>query len=61
MPTVLRVGRFRFFFFRNEGQEPLHIHVKAGCDETKYWLVPVQLAVNYGFNARGCTRSNDLW
>ncbi len=52
MPTVLRVGRFRFFFFSNEGQEPLHIHVKAGCDEAKYWLVPVQLAVNYGFNAR---------
>ncbi|HEX7450089.1 MAG TPA: DUF4160 domain-containing protein [Pirellulales bacterium] len=52
MPTVLRVGRFRFFFFSNEGNEAPHIHVKAGNDEAKYWLDPVQLVVNYGFNAR---------
>jgi Domain of unknown function (DUF4160) len=52
MPTVLRVGRFRFFFFSNEGQEPPHIHIKAGGDEAKFWLDPVQLVVNYGFNGR---------
>lgn len=52
MPTVLRVGRFRFFFFSNEGQEPPHIHIKAGSDEAKYWLDPVQLAANYGFHVR---------
>src|SRR5262245_45288204 len=28
MPSVLRVGRFRFYFFSNEQQEPPHIHVK---------------------------------
>jgi hypothetical protein len=50
MPTVLRVGRFRFFFFSNEGQEPPHIHVQAGEDEAKFWLQPVRLAANYGFN-----------
>jgi uncharacterized protein DUF4160 len=52
MPTVLRVGRFRFFFFSNEGQEPAHIHVKAGAEEAKFWLDPVQLVANYGFNGR---------
>jgi hypothetical protein len=52
MPTVLRAGRYRFFFFSNEGREPPHIHVKASGDEAKYWLDPVQLAANYGFNAR---------
>jgi len=50
MPTILRVGRFRLFFFSNEGQESAHIHVKAGDDEAKFWLDPVQLAANYGFN-----------
>ena len=50
MPTVLRVGRYRFVFFSNEGREPPHIHVKAAGDEAKYWLDPVQLAANYGFN-----------
>jgi hypothetical protein len=52
MPTVLRVGRFRFFFFSNEGQEPPHIHVKAGDDQAKLWLNPIALAANYGFAAR---------
>jgi hypothetical protein len=52
MPTVLQVGRYRFFFFSNEGNEPPHIHVKASGDEAKFWLDPVQLAANYGFNTR---------
>ena len=52
MPTVLRVGRYRFSFFSNEGNEPYHVHVKAAGDEAKFWLDPVQLAANYGFNTR---------
>ena len=52
MPTVLRVGRYRLFFFSNEGLELPHIHVKAGADEAKFWLDPVQLVANYGFNGR---------
>lgn len=52
MPTVLRIGRFRFYFFSNERGEPSHIHVKAGGDEAKFWLEPVELAANYGFNGR---------
>ncbi len=51
MRTVLRVGRFRFFF-SNEGQEPAHVHVKSSEDEAKFWLDLVQLVVNYGFNGR---------
>jgi hypothetical protein len=49
MPTVLRVGRYRFFFFSNEGLEPSHIHVEAGSDQAKFWLDPIDLASNYGF------------
>lgn len=56
MPTVLRIGRFRFFFFSNEGQEPPHIHVKAAEDEAKFWLSPVQLTANYGFSGRELTQ-----
>jgi hypothetical protein len=52
VPTVLRVGRYRFHFFSNEGSEPPHIHVKAGGDEAKFWLTPVSVAANYGFNGR---------
>lgn len=56
MPTVLRIGRYRFHFFSNEGREPPHIHVKAGSDEAKFWLTPVRLAANYGFNGRQLTQ-----
>ena len=52
MPTVLRVGRFRFFFYSNEGHEAPHIHVKAGGDEVKFWLDPIAVATNHGFNGR---------
>ena len=51
MPTVLRVGRYRFFFFSNENNEPAHIHVKAESDQAKFWLEPISLASNYGFRA----------
>ena len=51
MPTVLRVGRYRFYFFSNKGREPPHIHVKAGGDQAKFWLYPIELALNYGFRA----------
>jgi hypothetical protein len=30
MPTVLRIDGYRFFFFSNEGNEPVHIHVESG-------------------------------
>lgn len=52
MPTVLRVGRYRFFFYSNEGYEPEHIHVEAGGDEAKYWLKPIRLQHTYGFSER---------
>ena len=52
MPTVLRIGKFRFYFFSNEREEPQHIHVKAAENEAKFWLNPTELASNYGFSSR---------
>jgi len=54
MPTVLIVGRYRFYFFSDEGVEPPHIHIKAAEDQAKFWLDPIALASNYGF------RGNEL-
>ncbi len=51
MPTVLKVGRFRFFFFSNEGHEPVHIHVESDGQYAKFWLEPIQLARSIGYNA----------
>ena len=52
MPTALTVGRLRFFFFSNEGSEPIHIHVESDDKYAKFWLEPVQLAKSVGYNAK---------
>jgi hypothetical protein len=48
MPTVLRIGAYRFHFYSNESNEPAHIHVRSSEGECKFWLQPVQLAGNRG-------------
>lgn len=50
MPTVLRLGRYRFHFYSNEGNEPAHIHVDAPEGECKFWLNPVELAKSKGLS-----------
>ena len=52
MPTVLKIGKFRFFFFSNEGSEPMHIHVESNDKYAKFWLKPVQLARSIGYSAK---------
>ena len=44
MPTVLRIGSYRFHFYSDEGDEPAHIHVDIGDGECKFWLEPIVLA-----------------
>jgi Domain of unknown function (DUF4160) len=48
MPTVLRVGPYRFHFYSDERNEPPHIHVRSSDGECKFWLDPVALAKNRG-------------
>jgi hypothetical protein len=51
MPTVLRIGRYRFHFFSDEANEPPHIHVRNADGECKFWLQSVALARNRGVRA----------
>ena len=48
MPTVLRIGQYRFHFYSDESQEPAHIHVRSPDGECKFWLETVILARNRG-------------
>ena len=50
MPTVMRIGPYRFHFYSREGNEPPHIHVEREDREAKFWLRPVSLGANYGFS-----------
>jgi hypothetical protein len=52
MPTIIRIGRFRFHFYSDEGSEPPHIHVRSPDGECKFWLEPmIILASNRGIPA----------
>jgi len=51
MPTVLRSGPYRFYFYSHEPNEAPHIHVDREDLSGKFWLGPVQLARNFGFRA----------
>lgn len=52
MPTVLRSGPYRVYFFSHEPNEPPHVHVDRDDSTCKFWLAPVALARNLGFPAR---------
>ena len=51
MPTTLRIGPYRFYFYSYNCGEPRHIHVDREKMSAKFWLDPdVSLAGNYGFS-----------
>jgi hypothetical protein len=52
MPTVLRSGPYRLYFYSHEPNEPPHIHVDRGEASCKFWLTPVALASNLGFKPK---------
>mgnify|MGYP001594843020 FL=1 len=43
MPTVLRIGPYRLFFYAGERDEPEHVHVEREGHVAKFWLDPVRL------------------
>ena len=51
MPTVLRVGPYRLFFYSGDGREPPHVHVERDDSLAKFWLAPVRLASSQGYRS----------
>ncbi|MDP2433292.1 MAG: DUF4160 domain-containing protein [Pseudomonadota bacterium] len=49
MPTALRDGPYRFFFYASDCGEPSHIHVERDDNIARFWLSPVRLASSGGF------------
>lgn len=44
MPTVLRSGSYRLFFYSSDRSEPPHVHVERSECTAKVWLSPVRIA-----------------
>ncbi|NWH06107.1 DUF4160 domain-containing protein [Desulfobacter latus] len=52
MPTVFKIGPYRFFFYSGDRDEPVHVHVEKEDKVAKFWLEPVRLQRSSGFRAR---------
>ena len=48
MPEIFRELGFVFFFYANEGVEPMHVHVRKAGGFAKYWLEPIELDFSQG-------------
>lgn len=50
MPTILRTGGYRFFFYINDHHPP-HIHVEKERSTAKFFLQNAELVKSKRFNA----------
>jgi len=50
MPTILRDGPYRFFFYSGDGEEPFHVHIERDDKIAKVWLDPIRLCSSGGFS-----------
>ncbi len=60
MPEVFRKYGFVFFFYANEGAEPVHIHVRRAGGFAKYWIEPLELDFSQGLKVSELKQAEDL-
>jgi len=60
MPTILRIGPYRFFFYSNEQGEPAHIHVQRDRMLAKFWLNPVSIAGSTRFSPKDLRKIEEM-
>jgi len=52
MPTVLRIGAYRLFFYSGDKDEAKHIHIEREDKIAKFWLEPVRMQNSGKFNRK---------
>ncbi len=60
MPTALRIGPYRFFFYASDRDEPQHVHIEREDKIAKFWLDPVRLQKSGGFSRIELARIQQL-
>ena len=60
LPTVLRAGPYRLFFYSADRDEPAHVHVEREEAKAKFWLEPVRLETSRGFGRAEIVRIERL-
>ena len=49
MAAILRRGPFRFYFYSNDAEEPMHVQVERDGQVATFWLDPVRVQRSGGF------------
>ncbi|MBK9946326.1 MAG: DUF4160 domain-containing protein [Nitrospira sp.] len=60
MPTVLRAGPYRFFFYAGDREKPTHVHIEREDKVAKFWLDPIRLQESGGFSRMEIVRLHKL-
>ncbi|MBJ7898337.1 MAG: DUF4160 domain-containing protein [Cyanobacteria bacterium RI_101] len=60
MPEIFRTEGYVFFFYANEGQEPMHVHVRRGGGYAKFWIEPLELDYAKGLKTKEIIRAEKL-
>ena len=60
MPSLLRIGPYRFFIVSLDYDEPPHVHVRRENKVAKFWLDPVVLEKAGGFRRPELNRITEL-
>lgn len=60
MPEVFREDGFVFFFYSNEGNEPMHVHIRKAGGYAKFWLSPIELDSSKGMKSSDLMKAESL-
>jgi hypothetical protein len=60
VPTILRTGPYRIFFYAGDRDEPQHVHVERDRHIAKFWLDPLVLERSGGFSRTEINRIQKL-
>ncbi len=60
MPTIMRIGPYRLFFYASDRDEPPHVHVERDDKVAKFWLDPVRLQKSGGFSRSEISRIHKM-
>jgi hypothetical protein len=60
MPTLLRIGQYRLFFYSSDYADPPHVHVERDDYTAKFWLEPVRLHSSRGFGRAEVRKIQDI-
>jgi hypothetical protein len=60
MPEIFRQEGFVVFFYANEGQEPIHVHVRRAGGFAKFWIEPIALEFAQGMKTKELSRAEEL-